>query len=114
MSTGFAIKRDSSGLNSFAPPFSDQGFKVILASGVAQSFTIPSNYKEWIVLFSIETGGSIWVSLNGTPTVATGTISATTDERNPGARLVKAGDVISMITSATSLEVGITIYAILE
>lgn len=112
MSTLLDFGRDVQGYNSYAPPFAADNFKVTLASGVAQQFTVPSNFKNWIIAFSPQIGTNIWVARNTTATLPSGTITATSSTQNPGARQALGGDTVSMITNSTTSDVGVSLYAI--
>ena len=113
MSTQFILSRDINGYNGFGLMFADDKYSVELDAGVAATFTIPSSHPNWIVIFSFETGSDIWVASNAAAEVPAGnTIVATTSEHNPVARKVKAGDVLSLITSDTTAVVGITLYTV--
>jgi hypothetical protein len=115
MTTKLNLGRDVQGypvtsLN--APQFSDTNFKVTLASGVAQSITVPSDSSTYIALFSVGTGTNVWVARNTTATIPTGTIGATLSILNPPARTVYAGDTLSFVTDSTTADFGVSLYAI--
>ena len=112
MTTQFNMNRDICGSPAYAPAFSDTTYSCLLASGVAQTFTVPSDAKSYIASFYIEPGSSIWVSMNGTPVAPVGAVSQVYCEGNPGARCVPAGATIKAITSAGPVEFGVSFYAI--
>jgi hypothetical protein len=112
MSTRFQMTRDITGSNGFGLAFSDVKYAVTLASGVHQSFTVPSNFKEWMVIFSYEPGVRVWIANNAAAADSTGTLATTTSELNPVGRKVLAGDVIDMITPDTTAQIGVTLYVI--
>lgn len=109
-STLFNNLRDASGQNSFGLQFAVDGFQTELAAGTAQSFTVPSNYPKWAMIISIEPGAAVWVADNVVATVPGSNFSATTSELNPGTKVVYGGDVISLITSNTTAQIGILLY----
>lgn len=113
MSDLLSFGTDIQGNNAFAPEFSPRNFSATLGAGVEQTFTIPSNYSVWIISFSYQTGTNVWVSSNGTAEVPAGaTFASTTSALNPSSRRVYKGDVIHAITSNTTAEVGVALYAI--
>ena len=109
--TKFLMTRDISGTNGFGVPFSITGRSALLAAAVEQHITVPSNYPNWIAIFSYTPGSSIWVDGIGTAVAPTGAFAATTSELNPAARLVQAGDTLSFITAdITSPAVSVIFY----
>lgn len=111
MTTKFNMVRDINGYNGFGLQFSDNLYNTTLATGVAQTLTIPSESEYYLAIFSYEPGGVLWMSRNGTAAVPGGSFAAVVSELNPTARLVKAADVLSFITSDTTLMVGVSLYA---
>jgi len=114
MSTLLNFGRDVQGYNAYAPSRSKDIWKANLASGAESHFTVPSNHEVWIAVFSIQPGTDVWVDLSGATAAApaTGTLTSTTAELNPGSRTVYAGDLVSMITDNTSAEVSVALYAV--
>ena len=109
--TKFLMTRDIAGFNGFGVPFTIIAKSAILTATVEQHFTIPSNYPNWIAIFSYSPGAAVWIDGITTAVAPTGAFAATTSELNPAARLVKAGDVLSFITTdLTSPAVGVALY----
>lgn len=103
MSTKLSLTRDINGFNAFGvmPTYDVQGCS--LTANAAQSFTVPSNQEYWLAIFTYSPGANVWVSFTTTAAVPNGTMGALTSVLNPAGRQVKAGTVISVITSdATS------------
>lgn len=98
MSTKFNMIRDISGYNGFGiiPTYDIQGCS--LTANVAQTFTVPSNYANWIVIFSYTPGANVFVSFTTTAAVPSGSVSTITSVLNPSARAVKGGSTFSVIT----------------
>lgn len=99
MSTKFSMIRDINGYNGFGVMPSYDVQNALLAEGVAQSITVPSNYPHWIAIFSYTPGASVWVSFTTTAEAPTGVFAASQSVFNPSGRAVSAGQVISFITA---------------
>lgn len=113
MSTTLDFQNDVKGSNTFAPPFSTQVYTATLVAAAHSSITVPSNFKNWVAVFAYEPGATVWVSKNGTAAVpAGGTFAAAVSDLNPGARIVKAADVIDLITADATADVWVALYAI--
>lgn len=113
MSTIFNMTRDVGGYNGFGIRFAIDGYKGVLAVGVEQHLTVPSNYPNWIAVFSYTPGSNIWVDGTTTAVAPTGAFVATTADLNPSARFVIAGQTLSFITSdTTSPQVKVSFYVV--
>lgn len=99
MSTKFIMSRDINGYNGFGLPFAVNGEATILAAGVAQTFTAPEDYPNWIAIFSYSVGSTVLVDGLDTASVPTGAPSPSTAQINPVAREVQGGQSISIITA---------------
>lgn len=106
--------RDAQGFNAFAPMPSALKQSVTLTTGVAASYTVPSEFKNYIVVFSTQPGTTVWVDFSGATAAvpAGGTFAATTSELNPGSRLIAGGSSISVISNNATADVGISLYAV--
>jgi hypothetical protein len=106
--------RDVQGYPAYAPALSDLMYSATIASGVAQSITVPSSNENWIAVFSFQPGSDIWVSVNHTAAAPAGSTFASTNSFLLPAQLkVKAGDTISCFNNnATGQDVGIALYAV--
>jgi hypothetical protein len=104
MSTKFLEIRDISGLNGFGIQPTDDIQGCSLAANVAQTFTAPTNYSNWVAIFSYTPGSNIFVDFTGaTAAVPSGTVGVITSSLNPAERGIKGGATFSVITSdATS------------
>lgn len=114
MSTKFNMTRDINGYNGFGVPFALDGMSTSLAANAEQHFTVPDNFANWIAVFSYTPGSNIFVDTITTAAVPGSTFAATTSNLNPSARAVKAGDVLSFITSdVTDPWVQVSLFVIL-
>lgn len=111
MTTKFRMVRDITGANSYILTNSDTKMQAILAANTAQSVTVPTDYLLYRAVFSFN-GAPVWVAINDTAAIPTGTFASTTSELSPVALEVGAGDTISFITSQTTAEIGVKFYAI--
>lgn len=114
MSTLLRFGRDVQGMNAYAPDTADDKWFALLFNGIDASVVVPDNYENWIAVFSYQPGTAVWVDFSGATAVAptNQTLDPCTVEMNPAARSVKAGDVISMITSNAQAQVGVSFYAL--
>jgi hypothetical protein len=106
----FNMSRDVTGSPAYAPPFPLIGTSTTLTANIAQSYTVPSTFKEYIAIFSIDPGTRIWIASNATAVGPTSSFANTVSTLNPTARFVNAGDVLSFISSDTNAMVGVNLY----
>lgn len=113
MSTKLNFGRDVQGMNAYAPYFAKDLYSAELDASTPTTLTVPSNFKTWIAVFTYTSAEDVWVSDGGTAAVPAGaTFATTTSVLRPAARLVTAGDVLSFITAASDVNVGVEFYAI--
>ncbi len=93
------MSRDINGYNGFGrfPTYDIQSTS--LAQGVAQSITVPSNFQNWLAIFSYTPGSNIWISTTGTAAAASTSFASGISMLNPSALQLSAGMVISCITA---------------
>lgn len=109
----FSMTADINGRTGFGIKFSNNNQNTDLATGVAQTFTVPGDsFSEWEAIFSYEPGSRVWVAYNTTATVPGGSVANTASCLLPCVRTVRGGDTISCITPDASAEVGISYYAL--
>lgn len=114
-STKFLMTRDLSGTNGFGilPTYNVQGCS--LTASAAQTFTVPSNYPNWIAIFSYTPGAEIFVDFSGnTATIPGGTVGSLTVVLNPSARAVNAGQTFSVITGDATSPFIVVEYQIIQ
>jgi hypothetical protein len=107
--------RDVQGFNAYAPQVSNRLYASALTANTVANLTIPSDFSNYMVLFSYSAGATVWVDMSGAnaviPTLAT--ISTVTAELLPGQRQVTAGSQISLITAdQAGTQVGFALYGI--
>ena len=111
--TKFNMTRDINGYNGFGLVPANNIYGANLAQNVAQTLvTVPSTYKNWIAIFSVDPGLRIFAAYNTSATAYSGTAGSVTSELNPIAWQVKAGDTISVLTPDTACYVGVKLYAL--
>lgn len=109
--TKLICTRDINGFNTFGLPFSKDCRATTLLAGVEQTLTVPESCAlGYLAVFSYEPGAKVWVALNQTATVPSGSFATTYSGENPMAREVPAGAVLHFITNDTSVEVGVELY----
>ena len=99
MSTKMCMTRDINSYNGFGLLPTQDVQAGVLAANVIQSITVPSNYQNWIAIFSFSPGSSCWVAFNDTAAVPVGGPIASPCVLNPSARQVRAGDTITIISA---------------
>lgn len=109
--TKFLMTRDIAGYNGFGIPFTNIAKSALLATGVEQHFTVPSEYPNWIAIFAFTPGASVWVDKFTTAVAPNGAFASSTSELNPAARFVNAADTLSFITAdLNSAMVNVLLY----
>lgn len=115
MTTKFSMIRDINGYNGFGLQNSDRKYEVLLTgAGGEKTLTIPGDSsKGYLMILTPEPGAVVWVAYNATATAATSADPTATDsELNPVGRYVKPAEVIHFLTTDTSVQVGIVLYAV--
>lgn len=113
MPTPLNMGRDVTGSSPYAPLFTNDNKKMLLAVNVEQTTIVPSSSPSYYVIFSIEPGAKVWIAQGSTAiTPPSGAITSTTGQLNAGVRTVYAGETLRFITSDDTAEVGISYYAI--
>lgn len=95
--------------------FSDTCAQFALATGVAQSYTVPgASHQKYTALMTYASNSNVFVGYNvvaASPTSGTNT-TVVREEFKPRKRYVIGGDVLSFITPDTSAYVGLSLRAI--
>src|SRR3954466_9416607 len=108
----FDMHDDVQGNNAFAPKFTDINKATTLEADTEQHFTIPSDFAQWIVIFSYSSGANVFVACNEEAVTAGSSFEDTASQLMPATRCVKAGDVLSFITGDTMAIVGVSLYGV--
>ncbi len=93
-------------------PFSDTCAQLNLATGVAQSWTIPGTSDQYFqAYFNYASDSNVFVCGNGTAAAPAGGTKTTQaySEFKPKKRYVRGGDVLSFVTPDTAAYVGVSL-----
>jgi hypothetical protein len=116
MITRFKMTRDINGFNGFGRKFSNTNYQALLSGNVIDTLVIPptqdATYTNIFAIFNYQPGSPVWVSINNTVAIPTGSFTQVTAELNPEALYLKSGDSVSFITSDATCEVGVALYAV--
>ena len=120
----YNVNSIAKGVNGFGrkPPASGYSYTITLAGNTVKTLTVPSSsamgninsssISTFIALFSYKPATEFWVAINGTAAVpAGGDFAANTSELLPSAYIVKAADVIQVISVAGG-DMSVSFYAI--
>jgi hypothetical protein len=121
--TQYNINNYVKGINGFGLEPCSQIYSATLAADTPETVTVPSIAalgclnstlgSLYVAIFSYEPATTFYVAFNATAAVpAGGTFAATTSELNPKARIVKGGDVISVVAPEAASSLSISFYAI--
>jgi hypothetical protein len=122
MTTKFSMIRDINGYNGFGLIPSNTVYSTTLAQNVAQNFTVSNltafgglqstNFTQVLMIFSFDPGSSVYVAYNNTALVPTSSFLPTGAELNPAAWLVENNDMVSFITTDSSVGMTMKLYQI--
>lgn len=108
------LTTDINGKNTYSITPSSSIVSAHLLQDNEETFTVPTEFKNYQLNFSIDPGFRVWVSFDGTtaeyPPAAT--FAETNSELNPSCRTVPGGTVVSCITPDTSAMLGVAMYGI--
>lgn len=104
-------------VNDFGLPFSTTRYSANLAATTDTSLTVPGVAPRYKAVITVESGGDVWMALNGTAAVpAGGSFAATTSELITGSnykcREVRKGDVIHFYTATADTTVSVVFYTL--
>lgn len=101
--TKFNMTKDIAGYNGFGVVTSTVKNGTFLAQDTPETLiTIPSDYDNYIVVFSYSPGSNVFVDMDTTASAFTSPPASVTSELLPQARQVKKGTVISVMTPDTA------------
>lgn len=125
MTTLYNVNTVLQGVNGFGSPFCDTVFTATLGAAAETHFTVPgkaamgmasagTSHNTYLAVFSYAPAAKVWVANNGTAAVPAGAaFAASTSELSPTAKIVKSGDVLSMICTAGA-DVSVSLYSTQE
>lgn len=127
MATQYNIYKYLEGINGFGLYACDTNYTATLVASTDTSFTVPgvsslgtptaTTNNKFVAIFSWTDSDDLFLNLNATAALPVGgTLAASTTamlDRGNAARIVKAGDVIHLISSSTP-KVCVSLYAIQE
>lgn len=109
----FAMLRDINGFNSFGLTPTAENYNVTLSAGAAQDLcTVPETFINWAAVFYYQDGSNVFVAVDDDAELPGGTPAQSNSQGKPSVRLVQGGQTISAITSDTTTDVGVSLYAI--
>lgn len=114
----------ASTFGAYGAQFATHKFTTTAGAGVEATLTIPgisamgnvnsTTKAQWMAVFSYEPAKKFYVAVNATAAVPAGnTLAASTASLNPPGRIVKEGDVISVISAAAG-DMSIELYYVQE
>ena len=118
MSTAFSMVRDITGQTTYVLPFCDPNYTykaTLTSAGGVKSLTLPqldSSGQAWAVIISASAGGNFYVAKNATPTVPTSSFAISVGELNVAPKQAFGGDILNFLTSDSSCDVQVSLYAI--
>ena len=116
MITRFKMIRDINGFNGFGVVFSNTNYKALLSGNVIETLIMPptqdATYPNIFAIFTYQPGSPVWVALNDTVSIPTGSFTQVNAQLNPATRYLKTGDTLSIITSDPTCEMGVSLYAV--
>ena len=111
--TKFAMLRDINGFNSFGLSSTDQNYNVTLSANSAQTLcTVPETFTNWAAVFYYQDGSNVFVAIDDDAELPGGSPAQSNSQGKPSVRYVRGGQTISAITSDTTTDVGVSLYAI--
>lgn len=99
--TIFNMTKDVAGYNGFGVVPSNVMYGVQLLQNAAQSFTLPNDSSNYLVIFTYLPGANVFVDSTTTAAAYSTTIGAVTSELNPVGRQLKGGTTVSLISPDT-------------
>jgi hypothetical protein len=120
----YNVNRQIQGVSGFGRQFPTIIYSATLAGATEEHFTVPSSSviggmnststnPRFLAIFAYKPATEFWVSVNATAAVpAGGTFAVDTAELLPSAYEVKAGDTISVISTAGG-DISVSIYGML-
>jgi hypothetical protein len=110
--TTLNLTRDINGFVTYGYPFTEWNYNTVLAQGVNQTVTAPSENAQWLAIFVYEPGTVVWVADNTAADAPGGSFAKAYSQLNPSPRLVNGGDVLSFVTENVTARLSVSFYAL--
>lgn len=117
----FNVNSFSTGVNGFGSQFAKIVYSATLPASTNKTLTVPGvdnaadpkvSVPRYLAVFTYHPARNVYVKLNATATVPAGGDLAAGSELLPSAKIVKAGDIINVITATASTDISIALYDI--
>ena len=111
MTTTLLFSRDAAGYNTYGVVSSDEKYSTTLSANVEQTIEVPDDAEKFLAVISTSTGSNVWVAINNTATIPSGSFAATKSDLNPPALKVLPGQTMNFITADTTAYVNVKFYS---
>ena len=110
--TRFNVIKDDNGTVGYLLPQSNTLYSALLVADTPQSITAPTDFPRYGIVIGVSNGVDLYMSVNGTATVPSGSFALGNTSLNIAQRYVAAGDTISFVTPGDGVVVTVEFYAI--
>jgi len=110
--TKLQIIPDINGKPTYTLPQSNVIYSGLLSADVAQNVTAPTDFPRYMVRVGVSNGADVLISVNGTATVPSSSLSLSTSEVNIAQTYVSSGGTVSVITPEDDVIVTMGFYAV--
>lgn len=125
MTTQYSDNKFMNAVNGFAQQFCETVLTATLTEATATTLTVPGRSSlgtvnatrnpKFVAVFSYEPSKIVFVANNTTAALPAGaSFAASSSELLPDAKIVRAGDVLSIISKTGTADVSVALYAIQE
>lgn len=110
--TKLVIIPDINGKPSYTLQQSNVIYSGLLSAEVAQNITAPTDASKYMVRIGVSNGADVLVSVNGTATIPSSSLAASTSEVNIAQTYVNSGGTVSVITPEDDVILTMGFYAV--